>query len=192
MDIRDLNLDKWDLNPLGLADAWWQHAIMLAGAGIIGYIIGFRTNRRIASELEEELEEVERQLDTHRNQTPINSFVPETQPEFPVEAAVISTMPTEGEEETIDGPPDNLKVIEGIGPKIEQLLQAQGISTYRQLSLTKPEDIVAILYAAGSRFKMHDPTTWPQQAELAADNKWQELETLQKDIKGGQASGRKA
>ncbi|WP_420154248.1 helix-hairpin-helix domain-containing protein, partial [Siphonobacter sp.] len=60
--------------------------------------------------------------------------------------------------------PDDLKVIEGIGPKIEQLLNNEGISSFTQLAAASPERIKEILNAAGSRFQMHDPTTWPDQA----------------------------
>ena len=80
---------------------------------------------------------------------------------------------------------DDLKKIEGIGPKISQILQEAGIRTYRDLANTDPEKIREILLQAGSRYKMHDPTTWPEQAALAAEGKWDELKALQEQLKGG-------
>ncbi len=81
--------------------------------------------------------------------------------------------------------PDDLKKIEGIGPKIEQLLNAAGISTFAELAMADVEQIKEVLNEAGSRYKMHDPTTWPQQAALAAAGKWDELKTLQDELNGG-------
>jgi large subunit ribosomal protein L27 len=80
---------------------------------------------------------------------------------------------------------DDLKKIEGIGPKIAQLLNEDGILTFAQLAATDVERVKAILEAAGSRYKMHDPTTWGQQAQLAADGKWDELKKWQDELNGG-------
>ncbi|MCB0638873.1 MAG: DUF4332 domain-containing protein [Lewinella sp.] len=80
---------------------------------------------------------------------------------------------------------DDLKKIEGIGPKIADLLSLDGIKTYADLAKAKPADIKKVLAAAGSRYKMHDPTTWPQQAKLAAAGEWDKLATLQDKLKGG-------
>ncbi len=80
---------------------------------------------------------------------------------------------------------DDLKKIEGIGPKISEILTTAGIPTFSALASTAPEKIKEILAEAGNRYKMHDPTTWPQQAQLAADGKWDELKTLQDKLDGG-------
>ncbi len=80
---------------------------------------------------------------------------------------------------------DDLKKIEGIGPKIAEVLSGSGIATFNDLALAKPEAITEILLAASSRYKMHDPTTWPKQAKLAADGKWDELQKLQDELDGG-------
>jgi large subunit ribosomal protein L27 len=82
---------------------------------------------------------------------------------------------------------DNLKIVEGIGPKIESLLNETGITTFAQLSETPADKIREILEAAGSRYKVHDPTTWPQQAGLAAEGKMDELKALQDELKGGKS-----
>ncbi len=80
---------------------------------------------------------------------------------------------------------DDLKKIEGIGPKISQLLMAAGIHTFEDLSKAEVEKLNEILAEAGSRYRMHDPTTWPEQAALAAAGKWDELQVLQDELKGG-------
>ena len=80
---------------------------------------------------------------------------------------------------------DDLKMVEGIGPKIAQLLQDGGIRTWKDLANTSPEDITTILRAAGERYRIHDPTTWPEQAQLAVEHKWDELEEYQNALSGG-------
>lgn len=82
---------------------------------------------------------------------------------------------------------DDLKKIEGIGPKIAEILSNADIASFNDLGKAKPNKIKEILQAAGSRYKMFDPTTWPQQAKLAAKGKWDELKALQAQLKGGKA-----
>ena len=80
---------------------------------------------------------------------------------------------------------DDLKVVEGIGPKIEQLLNNASIFSFSGLASTPVDTVKSILINAGDRFKMHDPATWGQQASLAAQGKWNELKTLQDELVGG-------
>jgi len=84
---------------------------------------------------------------------------------------------------------DDLKQVEGIGPKIEQLLNAAGIRTWAQLAGSESAQIREILRAAGERYRVHDPTTWPEQAGLAAAGKWEELAQLQDLLDGGRRPG---
>lgn len=79
--------------------------------------------------------------------------------------------------------PDNLRRIEGIGPKISQVLQSAGITTFQQLAATEVSKIEQILRDAGNR--LSDPGTWPEQAQLAADGDWAGLAELQRQLKGG-------
>lgn len=83
--------------------------------------------------------------------------------------------------------PDNLTKIEGIGPKISEHLNNGGITTFALLAKATKTKLKGILDAAGPRYKMHDPTTWPKQAKLAAAGKWDELTKLQDELKGGRA-----
>ncbi|NNF83029.1 MAG: 50S ribosomal protein L21 [Flavobacteriaceae bacterium] len=77
---------------------------------------------------------------------------------------------------------DDLKKIEGIGPKIASTLVDGGIVTFADLAKAKPAEISEII--AGVRGN-HVPDTWPEQAKLAADGKWDELKALQDKLDGG-------
>ncbi len=81
--------------------------------------------------------------------------------------------------------PDDIEIIEGIGPKINEILKAAGIVTFAQLADTSVERLKELLTAAGSRFASHDPTTWPEQSRLAADGKWDEFKQLTDELVGG-------
>jgi len=78
---------------------------------------------------------------------------------------------------------DNLTKIEGIGPKIEQVLQNKGIDTFRKLSRTRIGELKIILYSAGVGFHLHNPATWATQARLASANRWEDLALLQDKVK---------
>lgn len=80
---------------------------------------------------------------------------------------------------------DDLTVVEGIGPKIQMLLNQYSIFTYRQLAETDVERLKEILGTAGPQLAMHDPGTWPSQANLAANDQWDTLKSVQGFLKGG-------
>ncbi len=80
---------------------------------------------------------------------------------------------------------DDLKKIEGIGPKIEELFNAAGITTFVQLSETSTARMEEILAGGGPRYATHSPMTWGQQAGLAAEGQWDELKELQDKLDGG-------
>lgn len=80
---------------------------------------------------------------------------------------------------------DDLKKIEGIGPKIAEVFVNAGIDSFEKLAKASADDLKAILDEAGSQFSSHDPGTWPKQAGLAAEGKWDELQQLQDELKGG-------
>lgn len=86
--------------------------------------------------------------------------------------------------------PDDLKRIEGIGPKISRLLKDHGILTFAQLAATSPDRLWAILQEAGPRFQLANPESWPEQARLAADDAGDELQALQDRLLGGRRSQR--
>jgi len=81
---------------------------------------------------------------------------------------------------------DDLKIIEGIGPKIQEILNDQGIDSWLKLSMANPDEIRSLLIdKGGPRYQIHDPGTWPAQAKLAATGKWQELKEFQDQLLGG-------
>ena len=83
--------------------------------------------------------------------------------------------------------PSDLKIVEGIGPKIESILKAAGIQNWSDLSQKSPEKIRSILLASDPRYRMHDPSTWPDQAKLARLGNWDALRKLQDKLDGGKA-----
>jgi len=80
---------------------------------------------------------------------------------------------------------NDLTKIEGIGPKIKELLNKAGIVTFTDLSKSTIKNLEAILKAAGKRYQMHKPNSWPKQAKLAATGKWEALAKLQEELVGG-------
>lgn len=80
---------------------------------------------------------------------------------------------------------DDLTKIEGIGKKINELLALEKIETFAQLSKQTVKKLKTILDAAGNKYAIHNPASWPKQAKLAATGKLDELAALQKELKGG-------
>lgn len=81
--------------------------------------------------------------------------------------------------------PDDLKIVEGIGPKIEGLLKDAGITNWTDLAGSTEARLQEILDLAGPRYRLAKPATWPKQASLAAQGKWDELKKLQDHLQGG-------
>ncbi len=84
-----------------------------------------------------------------------------------------------------DNVQEDLTRVEGIGPKINELLQNAGINTFEQLAKADPEEVKEVLNLAGGTYKTKDNTTWAQQAQLVVDGKDDELKELQSNLKGG-------
>ncbi len=92
------------------------------------------------------------------------------------------------EKELLAGEPaliDDLTKIEGIGPKISQILNEAGIVSFSDLEATEQETLGRLLEKAGPRYKMHNPETWPQQAALASAGDWKGLDDLQESLIAG-------
>ena len=98
-------------------------------------------------------------------------------------APVVEEKATEDKSASED--PDNLTKIEGIGPKAAEALVAAGVNTYGKLAKAKADKIKEILTEASSRMAHLDPTSWPKQAKMAADGKWDELKDWQDKAKAG-------
>jgi len=80
---------------------------------------------------------------------------------------------------------DDLTIIEGIGPKINELFRNAGLKTFKQVSTATVPQMRKILDDGGSRFRIANPSTWAQQAKLAANNQWKALNKLQDELSGG-------
>ena len=80
---------------------------------------------------------------------------------------------------------DDLTIVEGIGPKIAELLNNDGIFSFEQLANASVETIQAILDKAGPRFQMHKPETWAEQSRYAAEGKFDELKVWQVELNAG-------
>ncbi len=79
----------------------------------------------------------------------------------------------------------NLKIIEGIGPKIEEILKKEGLDTWVKLSMASPDEIRSILIRkGGSAYRVHDPRSWPYQAKLASEGLWKDLKAYQDKLSG--------
>ncbi len=80
---------------------------------------------------------------------------------------------------------DDLKKVEGIGPKIAEIFNNAGIVTFADLAKTSVKKLEGILSEAGSRYASKNPGSWPKQAKMAAEGKWDELKKWQDEVKGG-------
>jgi predicted flap endonuclease-1-like 5' DNA nuclease len=80
---------------------------------------------------------------------------------------------------------NDLKLVEGIGPKIAEVLKKSGITSWEKLSDTTRYILRVILDEAGSQFRGHNPKTWPRQAQMAANGEWMKLKAYQDILLGG-------
>jgi predicted flap endonuclease-1-like 5' DNA nuclease len=110
-----------------------------------------------------------------------NEFVESGHSDHGHHESIDSHVHTHAAEEIVK--PDDLKVIEGIGPKIASILNENQIFTYQQLADTSVDKLNDILDQ--SNLQIADPDTWPKQAQLAANGKMEELAKLQDELKGG-------
>jgi len=84
--------------------------------------------------------------------------------------------------QTLETVPDDLTIVEGIGPKIKQILNENGIYTFAELAETSPEFLGKLLRA---HRLPNVPVTWPEQARLASLGDWDGLKTLQENLTAG-------
>lgn len=77
---------------------------------------------------------------------------------------------------------DDLKKLEGIGPKISSVLIEAGVTTFTQLAEMSVDQIREILTG---KVRIFHPGSWPEQAALAAVEDWDGLQVLQDSLIGG-------
>lgn len=164
-----------DFNSLPVAVA--QITLLLITATVLGWVLAKVIIKRRIHNLQELIEEKKYELAQYRTLT--NTTV-----DYPIATNASKTVypPI-----SPDHAPDDLKVIEGIGPKIEEILNKEGIHTYEQLMETSVLRTASFLKKAGPRFQLHDPSSWPQQAALAKQQKWEELEKFKTRLISGRS-----
>jgi len=140
-------------------------ALLVVLAGIIWFLVNENKEK---SQAQDETASAAPPVGAQTVETPVAEVAEPTAPADPVAPAK----------------PDDLTVVEGIGPKISATLQAAGITTLAQLSETDGDQIQQILDDAGLP-KLAHPGTWPEQARLAANGEWSALEEFQNSLKGG-------
>jgi len=156
--------------------------VSIAGVALVAWLLWWLWTRREEEAEEPALIEIEVEVGSGEDTAalPVEMAEEAAAAEPPAEPAA------EKDEEQAPVRPDDLKVIEGIGPKIESVLQAAGIATYDRLAAAEPAHLADILEAADPRLRrLADPTTWPEQAALAAAGRLDDLQTLQATLKGG-------
>lgn len=84
----------------------------------------------------------------------------------------------------VTGEPEDLERIEGIGPKTKQVLLENGVLTFAHLASGTPEELAALLKEGGFKGVAHTQT-WPEQAALASEGRWDELKRLQDTLVAG-------
>jgi predicted flap endonuclease-1-like 5' DNA nuclease len=84
---------------------------------------------------------------------------------------------------------DDLTIIEGIGPKIDDLFHAHGVVSFAELARLSVPEMLEILERGGAHFQLANPGTWAEQAALASENRWAELKRLQDELISGRSNG---
>jgi predicted flap endonuclease-1-like 5' DNA nuclease len=153
--------------------------IVLLIAALVGFLIGYllRRPKKVpcpeCPELEKEISDLKlkiSQLESEAGKTAVFAFNPGKAKEI-LGFKVIE---------------DDLKIVEGIGPKISDILKRRGITTWKALSGADPKLLKQyLLEDGGELYRINIPDTWPHQARLAHEGKWDELSILQKTLTGG-------
>ena len=168
-----------EITPFSRSFAFAEIIIILVIAAALGYLLARLITRSSIISIEEDI--LEKQIKLAECQsTLVRPAV--VSADIPIKGASKTVYPVE---ELNSGVRQDLQVIEGIGPKIQDILNKNGIYNYAHLSAIPAVRIARILHAAGPRFQMHDPTSWPEQAALAHEEKWNELNILKEKLIGG-------
>ncbi len=138
----------------------------------------------VGGKINEKIQETKQKIEESIEEVKVTEAKAEEIEEVKVSAPVEAVNVVAPKEQKV-GLPEDLKIIEGIGPKIEEILQGVGIKTWDQLAKTEAAQLSSILLAAGNRYKSHNPSTWPKQARMAAAGQWDELKAWQDELDGG-------
>lgn len=152
----------FDLNPYHLQNASLLHFLMLQGTVLLGYLIFSRYYEQRLRTL----------MTTRRLLQADTDAIPIIEPE--VEEVFVLTPGS-----------DDLKEIAGINAKAEAILNGIGIFRFEQLAQTPVTTVRRVLAEHGPLLFTYDPVTWPGQAGLAADGRWDELRSWQEQMRRG-------
>lgn len=172
-----------------------DHTLHAQVDGIVDFSVG-RKNRTFihilpmvdgASDIAKELEEIKETV----AKAPVKKSAPAKE-EAPVAKAAVKKSAPAKEKAPVaaakaDGEKDNLTKVEGIGPKIKEILWDAGVHTFADLAAKSAEEVKEILLAQGNRYNRFVTTTWPEQAKLAAAGEWDKLKEWQDKLDGGKA-----
>ena len=187
---------------------WLIPAIVGLICAILGYLLGKLLSGKNNNDCDERIEKLQTELDACKlKKTALESDLSSTKASLATSisnATAASSLATK--QEPITTPEvvlipfdadaakavfgkkikqDNLTVVEGIGPKIQELFHNNGVKTWKALSECSIEKCQEVLKSGGDRFKMHKPGTWPKQSKLAYEGKWEELLNWQDQLDGG-------
>lgn len=161
---------------------WFLIVLAVVFGGILGYFLGRRANASAEDSKMQSLEEANAALQAELENCMEgrgnleNLSVQELTPFDPVLARKAFGKKVAQ---------DDLKIIEGIGPKIEGLFHNFDIKTWLALSRLTVSKCQEVLDSGGDRFRVHDPASWPMQAKMAAEGKWKELSRWQQEHRRG-------
>jgi predicted flap endonuclease-1-like 5' DNA nuclease len=157
--------------------------IVAAGLGfLIGYLVRKSMKCKKCIELEEENEAHKYKIAKLEEEIAALKFKIEKLTTGDVEFDAIKAKTAMGKAIKLN----DLEIVEGIGPKIAGILKNRGITTWEMLAEMTSDTIFKYLIEdGGEQYRIHVPDTWPTQARLAAQGKWEELKTLQDKLIGG-------
>lgn len=161
--------------------------------GILGYLLGKSGNTTIDNStdlkiLEDKNAKLKADLEACYKKVSAAANVSSPSASFAA-AATVASIPFDGNAaRAVFGKAisqDDLKVVEGIGPKIEGMFHDAGIKTWKALSEASVADCQKVLDGGGKRYQVHDPASWPMQAKMCYEGKWKDLHKWQEEHKHG-------
>ena len=178
---------------------WWFWALMVVTLILLVWMLFNRPKEEDREEREDKSRDIPSYNQTSKTSSPfeeedddvdfgpystetIESEAPAA-PFSPFIETVDEEIPIQPDFDTSYLKPDDLTLIEGIGPKITKILAQSDIHTFAQLANSDADKLLVALASAG--IFMTDPSSWPDQARFAAEGKWEELKKLQESLKGG-------
>ena len=100
-------------------------------------------------------------------------------------SGVLASVPTPASDRSIEPiipAPQDLTIIEGIGPHLEKMLNDAGIHNWHDLAEVDDAELSAILKEGGPAYQIIDPKTWPAQAQLAINGEWELLKEYREEM----------